>query len=1096
MDGDIHETAPTLEDLVDTDAARQSDSKDGDSATQGAERKEAQSEVDTDDVIDALPHQLSGSEAASLGQPLSHSGLASLDASSESPCGTLGDAQKSDKWLDVDDSLSRKTLDTECLQLSQRETLPNCAQSNPHNITVSASSAGVATPVSIHGCEHHKTLTFSDRSSIETPSAHDRQHVSDPAARSAPIRPSAHDEHDPPRKGSNATYGASSSVLRAMVRSSSSGSMANSHRWTLSSSLDSMLNFHGSFPSQSRITTSLGYVKNLATNVARKMGKRGRLRKLLSSRIGSSDSILDGRRSTIETSKQMMPDVASQEGYHDHKSARATFKSKRHRFNLLEVDGIESSGLILSGSPLDILVNRVGQVVAVTDLFAVPYLLCFENAHFFMSETDLSVVTLSAYFVVTVAAFFTSYVDVHTGKMVAYFPLIQNHVVRRITFWGDVLNLVFQLIYLLDRRPFFKYAQLVKYTRCWRILCTSGHFLGGVLWSTILLSLKETSSIICVLLVIIHNFGCVWWKIGGGRLVSVGYATMENPYLHSITETTLMMMGIATPKSLDWDKPVQLIYLNIIFVTGSMLMAWVFSQFVIIVQRLTMMESHTKSQLALVWSASKSLNIPQHLRTRITGFHRFKAFIKQHAHEELLAGLSRPLLLELKLFLLRHLVKSGAFFADLEPQIISELLLGFDEMCFSPGDLVIKKDDPSNAMYFIIRGVCKVMGDFQGPAVAHLMSGDFFGEMALLFPDSPRTAFVICDSYCMLASITVQAFQKVVEKEPKGVRDAVMRTLADFLRRRVPAHKSFEQKRSYGSDMLSSDETNSARSFGPKWTQNAKGWVGSVGHVLKDALTLRVGSRVERAPAPDVSGERRESTQVAGRDDTWSRSSADQEVGGMVSASPLRNSCPRVSEDVPLSPTRATLGVHCPSSTSSRVNDGMAAARLSVSSNMSSLYARQSSASARGTRSANAHNRSSTSNAVSARSSVCLNDTIQYSGVSKSSMTPNVDTQHLSTTHELDSAPLDRRYSNTAGSLPSGRSIPWEPQHNVDSTFWDAGSRANVAMGTNELLESISALAPSQRPTSQRRIDGDDPESALRNSLTRHISMENYTNYK
>lgn len=213
-------------------------------------------------------------------------------------------------------------------------------------------------------------------------------------------------------------------------------------------------------------------------------------------------------------------------------------------------------------------------------------------------------------------------------------------------------------------------------------------------------------------------------------MVVNGIALEESPYLQALTETTLMMLGIAAPQSLNWDDHGQLAYVNIVFLTGSLGVALIYSQFVIIMQRLTMMESHTKSQLALVWSASNSLNIPQQLRTRITGFHRFKAFIKQHAHEELHAGLSRPLLLELKLFLLRHLIKSGAFFADIEPQIISELLLGFDEMCFSPGDIVIKKDDPSNAMYFIIRGVCNVRGDFDGPVVAHLVSGDFFGEMA------------------------------------------------------------------------------------------------------------------------------------------------------------------------------------------------------------------------------------------------------------------------------------------------------------------------------------------------------------------------------
>jgi len=69
----------------------------------------------------------------------------------------------------------------------------------------------------------------------------------------------------------------------------------------------------------------------------------------------------------------------------------------------------------------------------------------------------------------------------------------------------------------------------------------------------------------------------------------------------------------------------------------------------------------------------------------------------------------------------------------------------------------------------------------------------------------------------------VQAFHKVVAAEDEAVRATVLRTLANFLQRRVPDHKSFGDSSGEGA---SEKQKASAASTPTIW--NPKGWVGNV----------------------------------------------------------------------------------------------------------------------------------------------------------------------------------------------------------------------------------------------------------------------------
>lgn len=126
-------------------------------------------------------------------------------------------------------------------------------------------------------------------------------------------------------------------------------------------------------------------------------------------------------------------------------------------------------------------------------------------------------------------------------------------------------------------------------------------------------------------------------------------------------------------------------------------------------------------------------------------------------------------------------LKRSSLFAGFSDRQIADVLATAKQRRFLAGEQIIEQgDEGGRGFYLIVEGRTEVRaGD---TVLAHFGSGDYFGEMALLLPDTPRTADVIAleDTTCLV--ITQWDLRALLSAHPEtglAMMGELARRLAD-----------------------------------------------------------------------------------------------------------------------------------------------------------------------------------------------------------------------------------------------------------------------------------------------------------------------------
>ncbi|CAA6605483.1 Cyclic nucleotide-binding protein [Rhodospirillaceae bacterium LM-1] len=122
------------------------------------------------------------------------------------------------------------------------------------------------------------------------------------------------------------------------------------------------------------------------------------------------------------------------------------------------------------------------------------------------------------------------------------------------------------------------------------------------------------------------------------------------------------------------------------------------------------------------------------------------------------------------------MVAKVPLFSGLNASIIADIAGLFAPKVAVPGERLVRKGDPADAMFLIVSGEVEVE---VGDQSRRLKSGDFFGEIALL-EKTTRTATVRAVSTCQLLVLEVNDFERLLDSH-NGLKDVIRQVAAQRL---------------------------------------------------------------------------------------------------------------------------------------------------------------------------------------------------------------------------------------------------------------------------------------------------------------------------
>ncbi len=119
------------------------------------------------------------------------------------------------------------------------------------------------------------------------------------------------------------------------------------------------------------------------------------------------------------------------------------------------------------------------------------------------------------------------------------------------------------------------------------------------------------------------------------------------------------------------------------------------------------------------------------------------------------------------------LVKRIALFESLEDQEVASIADNMRRCLFEAGDVVIRREEDGDSMFFVVEGLLEVLLPAEGQAellrVGQMAAGDFFGEMSLL-TGAPRSATIRAVVTTVAFEITRDDIHELITSRPDVAR--------------------------------------------------------------------------------------------------------------------------------------------------------------------------------------------------------------------------------------------------------------------------------------------------------------------------------------
>lgn len=501
------------------------------------------------------------------------------------------------------------------------------------------------------------------------------------------------------------------------------------------------------------------------------------------------------RVKSMERSDKVHPEAESSQlmkmvRQHQHQQEmRLQLRDSRIQLHYLDAFGMDtqpSRFLIRVFSHGATLLEYLKLILAVWAFFVSLAIAAFGEVNDLREVWETDMMLDAVYAICLVMQLRTTELEVKQGKEICRPRRILYRHISDLFFWVDVLSCVPLLVVhaLVPKKNVVRWIAFGKALRGWRIfrLPPKHRFMPSMKFLLVRLFVALFMGghfLACIWFILVHEEDTKkdhvdterrenhWEECMGQTPSTSCFYTL---YSLSLNTGVYLLMGIDR----DAHSALEHFYLTICMPVGSLVHAYVLGEVILSLQRRGALETRRNEHTMAIREAMRILGLPPCLQVRIITYSTYETLHRSgRLFHALFTDLSPQLRFELQLHMYLDLVAQSGLFRDMRPRVIREIIVNLQDLIFLPGDWVCRYGDYGDSMYFIVRGVCTVIGKDTVTELKMLERGQYFGEVALL-TGVPRTAYVRAGTFCILAHLTKDGFQPILQKWPDEV-DVLLR---------------------------------------------------------------------------------------------------------------------------------------------------------------------------------------------------------------------------------------------------------------------------------------------------------------------------------
>ncbi|KAH8045229.1 voltage-gated potassium channel [Aureococcus anophagefferens] len=183
---------------------------------------------------------------------------------------------------------------------------------------------------------------------------------------------------------------------------------------------------------------------------------------------------------------------------------------------------------------------------------------------------------------------------------------------------------------------------------------------------------------------------------------------MRDAYARSMVHATSLLFALGTFMPEAFGEQV---FFVCIIVLGGLLSASIFGAFAVVVGEVFAGENNVQARISATSTQMARMHIPRPMRKRVHDYQRHMAKLEESGatvftKDSFMSDLSPALRGDLKLYLFLETIAQNVFFLKANPsqQLLGMIVEGLYTAVYMPGDLIMRKGDPSDWMGFIGTG--------------------------------------------------------------------------------------------------------------------------------------------------------------------------------------------------------------------------------------------------------------------------------------------------------------------------------------------------------------------------------------------------------